>query len=87
MVAAGGVIMLVPFLDMVVGALRTQQELVTTPPVFLPSDPQWVHYREVFQKLPMLRLFRNSLLIAGSVTLLVVLTSTRTGYPHPRPGR
>ena len=48
LLSAGAVVVLLPFLEMFVGALRSPAERVATPPVFWPAVPQWGVYRQVF---------------------------------------
>lgn len=76
----GAVIMLVPFLDMVLGALRTPQEQVAIPPVILPRTPRWGVFADVWNQLPMGRFYFNSIVIALAVTALVLFTSSLTGF-------
>lgn len=78
--SVGAVLVLLPFLEMFVGALRTPAERVATPPGFWPEVPQWRTYTQVFAELPMLRWYANSLLITVIVTLLQLLTSTMAGF-------
>jgi multiple sugar transport system permease protein len=66
--SVGALIVLLPFLEMFVGALRTPAERVATPPIFWPAVPQWRTYTQVFTELPMLRWYANSLLITVVVT-------------------
>lgn len=76
----GAAIMLLPFLDMVLGALRTPAERLARPPVYWPRDPQWGNFVRVFDELPLLRWTLNSLGITLAITLLQCLTSAMAGY-------
>lgn len=76
----GAFIMLAPFADMFLGALRTPAERIAQPPVYFPSDPQWGNYLRVFTELPMLRWMGNSLFVTAMVTCLQLLTSAMAGY-------
>lgn len=76
----GAFIMLAPFADMFLGALRTPAERMAQPPVYFPRDPQWGNYARVFTELPMLRWMGNSLFVTASVTALQLLTSAMAGY-------
>ena len=78
--SAGALLVLLPFLEMFVGALRTPAERVATPPVFWPQVAQWGVYRQVFSDLPMLKWYANSLFITATVTVLQLLTSTMAGF-------
>jgi len=76
----GAFIMLAPFADMFLGALRTPAERIAQPPVYFPRDPQWGNYVRVLTELPMLRWMGNSLFVTASVTGLQLLTSAMAGY-------
>src|SRR5687767_3545926 len=74
--AFGAAVMLVPFVDMVLGALRTPAERLARPPVYWPQDPQWGNFVRVWNELPLLRWSLNSLGVTLAITLLQLLTSS-----------
>ena len=76
----GAVIMVVPFLDMFLGALRTPAERLSRPPVYWPQDPQWNNFRRVFTELPTLTWLWNSIYITLAVVVLQLTTSSMAGY-------
>ena len=76
----GAVIMVVPFIDMMLGSLRTTSERLSRPPVYWPHDPQWQNFAHVFRDLPMVRWIGNSLLVTISITLVQLMTSATAGY-------
>ncbi len=76
----GAFIMLAPFADMFLGALRTPAERMAQPPAYIPRDPQWGNYLRVFTELPMLRWMGNSLFVTAMVTCLQLITSAMAGY-------
>ncbi|BAS28283.1 ABC transporter permease [Limnochorda pilosa] len=76
---AGAVTMAVPFLDMFLGAMKTPAELLARPPVWIPRTPQWNVFLEIWSMMPMARWYLNSLIVAGSITVLVLLTSSLGG--------
>lgn len=80
LIALGAVTMVVPFLDMILGALRTPAEMVSVPPAFLPRTPQWGNFLKVARIIPLGRYYLNSLLVASAVTLLVLCTSLLSGF-------
>ena len=88
--AIGALLMLAPFLDMFVGALRTPAERLAMPPPYWPSDPQWQNYLRVFTELPMGRWLFNSLYTTFAITFLQLLTSAMAGFALAKyrfPGR
>jgi multiple sugar transport system permease protein len=76
----GALIMVVPFLDMFLGALRTVPERLARPPVYWPQTPQWSNFARVFEEMPMIQWGINSIVITLSVTFIQLLTSSMAGY-------
>ncbi|WP_166350470.1 carbohydrate ABC transporter permease [Phytoactinopolyspora limicola] len=69
-----------PLFWMLSSSLKSPQELMRTPPTWLPSEPTLDAYRTVFDVLPFGRAFANSLLVSGVATLSVLVTSILAGY-------
>jgi len=78
--ALGAVIMIFPFLDMFLGALRTPAERLALPMVYWPHHPQWHNFVRVFTELPMLTWLANSILVTSLITAIQMVTSTMAGY-------
>jgi multiple sugar transport system permease protein len=78
--ALGAAIMLLPFIDMILGALRTPAERLARPPVYWPRDPQWGNFVQIFNELPLARWMLNSLGVTLAITVLQLLTSAMAGY-------
>jgi multiple sugar transport system permease protein len=76
----GALVMIVPFLDMFLGALRTPQERLAIPMVYWPRDPQWGNFVRVFTELPMLTWLFNSVVVTLAITAIQLATSTMAGY-------
>lgn len=72
--------MLLPFADMLLGALRTPADLLARPPVYFPRAPAWSNFARVFETLPMGRWLLNSLLVTCAITLLQLATSAAAGF-------
>lgn len=88
--AAGAAAMLLPFADMLIGALRAPAELLARPPPYWPAEPQWRNYLRVFRELPMALWGFNSLVVTLSTTALQLLTSAMAGFALAKyrfPGR
>lgn len=80
--------MILPFVWMVLTSLKTLPEIAE--PGWMPRAFQWGNYPEVFHVIPFLRFMANSLVVAGWVTLLQVITSAMAAYSFARldwPGR
>lgn len=83
---------LVPTLWMVSSSLKVSTEIFANPIVWIPQNPQWRNYVEVFNSpaLPMLRFAFNTFIITGLAVLGAVLSSALVGYSLSRiryPGR
>ena len=77
---AGALLMLLPFADMFIGALRSPADVFANPPRYFPADPQWGVYARVFEELPMWRWAVNSVIVTCAITAVQVVTSTLAGY-------
>ena len=80
LLTVGAVIMLAPFADMILGALRTPAERLIQPPAYWPGDPQWDNFARVFRELPMGRWLFNSVLTTFVITFLQLATSAMAGF-------
>ena len=71
---------LVPYFWMVVVSLRTTSEMMRNPGTILPIIWTLKNYVKVLTESPFFTWFLNSVKVTGSVTLLVLFTSSLTGY-------
>ena len=71
---------ILPFADMIIGALRTPTDLLSRPPVYIPSHPAWSNFRRVFTDLPMARWLVNSLLVTTAITAAQLASSAAAGF-------
>ncbi len=62
-------VVVIPFLWMVSTSLKTPVEASTYPPAVFPAVPQWHNYPDVFNAVPFLTYFTNSLLYVTTITL------------------
>ncbi|MEG3155679.1 carbohydrate ABC transporter permease [Sphingomonas sp. RB1R13] len=76
----GAVVMIFPFFDMFLGALRTPAERLALPMVYWPHDPQWHNFMRVFTEIPMMSWFANSVIVTVTITAIQMVTSTMAGY-------
>lgn len=76
----GAVMMIAPFLDMFLGALRTPAERLAIPQVYWPADPQWDNFSRAFRELPMMNWVANSVIVTLTITALQMTTSAMAGY-------
>ncbi len=80
LLALGAGLMVLPFADMFIGALRGPADVYANPPRYLPAEPQWGVYARVFAELPMGRWFANSVIVTFLITAAQVATSVTAGY-------
>ncbi len=59
---------MVPFIWMLVTSLKGQNEVFAYPPTWIPQQPQWQNYLEVWKQAPFGRYFLNSTIVALAVT-------------------
>ena len=81
---------LFPFIWMVLTSLKGEGDVVTFPPRLLPRQITLAAYAEVWQRLPMLTFFQNTVIFAGGVTLVSLTFDSLTAYALARlqfPGR
>ena len=87
----GGVLMLLPFLWMFSTSMRPLGEAYRLPPTFLPDRINFDAYRNVLDlRIPFLRMYLNSFIVAAVTTFGVVATSCSAAFAFSRlnfPGR
>ncbi len=82
--------MLVPFAWMLSTSLKRPVAIFDYPPQWIPRPPQWSNYKQALQALPFGRYYRNTFVMASSITVLQVITSSMAAYGFARlsfPGR
>jgi multiple sugar transport system permease protein len=66
---------LAPYAVMLLGALRSDQDLFSIPARYLPARWEWSNLVEVWSQIPLLAHLRATLVIAGITTLIVLVVS------------
>src|SRR5579883_201735 len=85
-----GIFWMTPFLWMVLASVKSLGEIYQMPPSLLPTVFHWENYREVWTTVPFGIFFRNSSIVAITVTLGQIVTCSMAGYSFARlrfPGR
>lgn len=80
LLSLGLLMMIVPFIWMVLGSIKTQAELTRLPPTWLPEAPTWDNYTRLFNRLDFPRFFTNSAVVATFVTVGNLLFCSMLGY-------
>lgn len=83
-VLAVGAFSLFPFVWMIITSLKTDAEIFTSRPVFLPTTPTLSRYVDVFTDGNFVRALINSSVIAISTTVLGVAVAALAGYALAR---
>lgn len=73
-------IVITPFIWMITGSLKTQGELLQSPPTWIPEAPTLDNFRRLFERLDFLHYFRNSSIVAIAVTVGNLLFCSMLGY-------
>lgn len=74
------VLMLVPFLWMLSASLKLDKDVFTVPIQWIPTNPRWENYVEIWQKIPLVTFVRNTFKITLIVTALQLFTSSFAAY-------
>lgn len=84
LVIGGAVITALPFLWMILGSFKSHADFGHIPMLWLPS--QWLlsNYGQIFDLMPFARMYLNSCLVAASVTIGVLFTSSMAAYAFAR---
>jgi multiple sugar transport system permease protein len=79
-----------PFVWLVSGSLKTDRQLFSLPPVWIPNPVKWDNYPQALQFIPYLRYLRNTLTICVGTVVGSLLSCTLAAYGFSRirwPGR
>ncbi|MGB3306999.1 MAG: carbohydrate ABC transporter permease [Thermomicrobiales bacterium] len=85
-----GILILMPFAYMISTALKSRNEVFTTPVQWIPGTLKWNNFSDALDQWPIGRYFMNSIIVAVSVTFLNLLTCSLAGYGFAKftyPGR
>jgi multiple sugar transport system permease protein len=81
---AGSAAMLLPFVWMLSTSLKTPPQIFSYPPIWIPDPIAWQNYRETVSVMPFGRFYLNSLIVASSITILQLLTSSLAAFAFAR---
>jgi len=69
-----------PLIWMIVTSVKPQSELFSIPPTLMPETITFEHYRLLLTDTPFLQYFRNSMILAVTTTVVVVVLGTLGAY-------
>jgi multiple sugar transport system permease protein len=75
---------LVPAFWMVSSSLKISNEVFTHPIVWIPKNPQWRNYVDIFKVLPFGKFIWNTMYVTGLAVLGTVVSSLTVGYSFAR---
>ncbi len=73
-------IMLLPFLWMLSASLKEDRDVFTFPIQWIPSEPRWANYQDIWTRIPLLTYILNTVKLTIIVTLLQLFTSSFAAY-------
>ena len=76
----GSLIMIMPLYWMIISSFKSQTELLQMPPTMWPKKWIWSNFSRVFETMPFLRYYANSLVFSAISTVVGVFSSCIIGY-------
>lgn len=80
LLAIGAILMLMPFLWMISTSLKPSSEVMTMPPVWIPSEIKWDNYVKAFETAPFATYLKNSLIVTVLSTAGELITTILAAY-------
>lgn len=74
------IIMLVPFAWMLSASLKLDKDVFKFPIEWIPKDPRWKNYLDIWTKIPMFTFVMNTVKLTAIVTCLQLITSSFAAY-------
>ncbi len=84
LLAIGGVFVSIPFLWMLSTSVKTLGQTFIFPPIWFPQPAQFSNYPKVFDVLPFLRYFVNTVFITGLSVAGILFASSLAGFSFAR---
>jgi len=74
------VTMIIPFAWMISASFKTEYDVFSIPIEWIPKNPILTNYSDIWTRVPFLTYYKNTAIIAVSVTLIQILTCSLAGY-------
>lgn len=74
------ILIMVPIFWMLSGSLKSNQQILTFPPQWLPTDPQWSNYSTAWNSAPFGRFYINTIITTLAGTTLELTNACLTAY-------
>ncbi|MEU1600775.1 carbohydrate ABC transporter permease [Streptomyces sp. NPDC005708] len=75
---------LLPIIWMVLASFRPENDIVASPPTLWPRAFTLANYREIWHAIPFAGLYRNTIVFAGSVTIISLFFDSMAAYALAR---
>lgn len=79
-----GLLMLLPIIWMVMTAFKPESDIVAYPPTLWPRELTLEHFVDVWERIPFARLYLNTIIFAGGVTVISLLLDSMAAYALAR---
>lgn len=73
-------VMLVPFAWMISSSLKLEKDVFSFPIQWIPDNPVWSNYVEIWTKVPLITGFKNTIKLTLCTTVLQIVTSSFAAY-------
>ena len=84
LMALATLIVAMPFVWMILTALKAADELFLLPPRWLPATPMWANFVAAWRALPMARFYFNTAFVASAIMLLQLVNAALCAYVFVR---
>ena len=74
------ILTIIPFAWMLSASLKLNKDVFAWPMQWIPSNPQWQNYVNIWTKIPLMKFISNTAILTVVVTLLQLLTSSFAAY-------
>ena len=74
------ILMLLPFLWMLSASVKLDKDVFRYPVEWIPADPQWSNYVDIWTRIPFLTFFANTFKLTVIITFLQLATSSFAAY-------
>lgn len=75
-------LVLIPIIWMTLSAFKTEKEIISWPPTFIPHSYTLQNFVDVQKRIDILRYMLNSAIYAGGTTFLAVIVNSMAGYAY-----
>ncbi len=72
--------MMLPFFWMISASLKMEKDVFQVPIQWIPKSPVWSNYRDIWADAPFLTYYKNTIIIAVSVTVIQLVTCSLAAY-------